>query len=264
MRRPRRREGHPDAVAHAQAAAPGVRADAAGVGAGGGPGVGRRPDRGRGAGRRRRRGGAIPEWASAAAQAEPRGTGDAALSGREALREFAGDVLVLNADHPLTDPASLRDLVAAHRAAGAAASVLTLTRTTAVGATSAASCADAAGDVERIVEVRDADAGRARAGGGQLGHLRLRQRAPVAGPGVADRRQRPGRAVPDRCRGGPARRPASACSAITTRTPRRPGRKHPGRPGRGGADPARADRARAHAGRRHHRRSGHHPSSTPR
>ena len=99
---------------------------------------------------------AIPEWASTAAQAQPRGTGDAALSGRQALREFEGDVLVLNADHPLTDPASLRDLVAAHRAAGVAASVLTLTRTTAVGADFGRIVRDAAGDVERIVEVRDA------------------------------------------------------------------------------------------------------------
>ena len=39
--------------------------------------------------------------------------------GREALAGFDGLVVVLNADHPLTDPQSLRDLVAAHREAGA-------------------------------------------------------------------------------------------------------------------------------------------------
>jgi bifunctional UDP-N-acetylglucosamine pyrophosphorylase / glucosamine-1-phosphate N-acetyltransferase len=98
----------------------------------------------------------LPGWAVAARQEQPRGTGDAARSARGALEGFSGDVLVLNGDHPLTDPDSLRDLAAAHRAAEAAASVLTLTRSQAVGADFGRIVRGDDGGVERIVEVRDA------------------------------------------------------------------------------------------------------------
>jgi bifunctional UDP-N-acetylglucosamine pyrophosphorylase/glucosamine-1-phosphate N-acetyltransferase len=91
-----------------------------------------------------------------AVQEQPLGTGDAARSGRQALAGFAGDVLVLNGDHPLTDPASLRDLVAGHRAAGAAASVLTFDRTPSIGGDFGRVVRAADGSLQGIVEAGDA------------------------------------------------------------------------------------------------------------
>ncbi len=98
----------------------------------------------------------LPPGIDAAAQERPLGTGDAARSARAALHGFEGDVLVLNGDHPLTDPASLRDLAAARQAASAAAAVLTFTRTPAVGADFGRIVRDPSGAVAGIVEVRDA------------------------------------------------------------------------------------------------------------
>jgi len=49
----------------------------------------------------------LPEAVEAVTQAQPLGTGDAARTARGALEGFAGDVVVMNGDHPLTDPASL-------------------------------------------------------------------------------------------------------------------------------------------------------------
>jgi bifunctional UDP-N-acetylglucosamine pyrophosphorylase/glucosamine-1-phosphate N-acetyltransferase len=88
-------------------------------------------------------------------QERPLGTGDAARSARRALAGFAGDVLVMNGDHPLTDPASLRDLVAERGATSAAAAVLTLTRTAGIGADFGRIVRGPSGAVERIVELRD-------------------------------------------------------------------------------------------------------------
>ena len=60
-----------------------------------------------------------------AVQEQPRGTGDAVRSARAALHDAAAaEVLVLSGDTPLLTAALLRDLVAAHRASGAAATVL--------------------------------------------------------------------------------------------------------------------------------------------
>ena len=98
----------------------------------------------------------LPDWVRPAVQEQPLGTGDAARSGRQALAGFAGDVLVLNGDHPLTDPASLRDLVAGHRAAGAAASVLTFDRTPSIGGDFGRVVRAADGNLQRIVEAGDA------------------------------------------------------------------------------------------------------------
>jgi bifunctional UDP-N-acetylglucosamine pyrophosphorylase / glucosamine-1-phosphate N-acetyltransferase len=99
---------------------------------------------------------ALPDWVRPAVQEQPLGTGDAARSGRQALAGFAGDLLVLNGDHPLTDPASLRDLVAGHRAAGAAASVLTFDRTPSIGRDFGRVVRAADGSLQRIVEAGDA------------------------------------------------------------------------------------------------------------
>src|SRR5262249_27691792 len=75
----------------------------------------------------------LPGGVEAVTQAQPLGTGDAARTARSALEDFAGDVVVMNGDHPLTDPASLADLAAARARAGAAAAVLTFNRTDTIG-----------------------------------------------------------------------------------------------------------------------------------
>ena len=60
-----------------------------------------------------------------AVQEQPRGTGDAVRSARAVLHDDgAAEVLVLCGDTPLLTAALLRDLVAAHRASGAVATVL--------------------------------------------------------------------------------------------------------------------------------------------
>jgi bifunctional UDP-N-acetylglucosamine pyrophosphorylase/glucosamine-1-phosphate N-acetyltransferase len=60
-----------------------------------------------------------------AVQAEPRGTGDALASARDALDGFDGDVLVVSGDTPLLTSELLERLVETHRVDGAAATVLT-------------------------------------------------------------------------------------------------------------------------------------------
>src|SRR5262245_59557411 len=59
-----------------------------------------------------------------AVQEQPLGTGDAVRSARAALEGVKGDVLVLNGDVPALPAAVIRDLVATHRAEGAAGTVL--------------------------------------------------------------------------------------------------------------------------------------------
>jgi bifunctional UDP-N-acetylglucosamine pyrophosphorylase/glucosamine-1-phosphate N-acetyltransferase len=59
-----------------------------------------------------------------AVQDPPLGTGDAVRVARDALDGRAADVLVLSGDTPLLTPELLEDLVAAHRRAGAAATIL--------------------------------------------------------------------------------------------------------------------------------------------
>jgi bifunctional UDP-N-acetylglucosamine pyrophosphorylase/glucosamine-1-phosphate N-acetyltransferase len=64
------------------------------------------------------------EGAEVAIQEDPRGTGDAVRCSGPSLDGFSGDVLVLNGDVPALAPATIRALVATHRKAGAAATVL--------------------------------------------------------------------------------------------------------------------------------------------
>src|SRR5215208_4427733 len=59
-----------------------------------------------------------------AVQEEPLGTGDAVRVARDALAGRGDDVLVLSGDTPLVGSGLLRDLVAFHRAEGAAATIL--------------------------------------------------------------------------------------------------------------------------------------------
>ena len=64
------------------------------------------------------------EGVEVAVQEKPLGTGDAVRRARAALEGFGGDVLVLNGDVPALRPETIRALVETHRAAGAAATVL--------------------------------------------------------------------------------------------------------------------------------------------
>ena len=100
----------------------------------------------------------LPDGVEAAVQERPLGTGDAVRAARAALEGFDGDVLVLYGDHPLTDPAALRDLRATHTEAAAAATVLTFERTETIGVDFGRIVRGAGGGIERIVEVRDASA----------------------------------------------------------------------------------------------------------
>ena len=59
-----------------------------------------------------------------AVQQEPLGTGDAARAAGPALAGHTGDVLVLSGDTPLLTPELLAELLATHRAEGAAATIL--------------------------------------------------------------------------------------------------------------------------------------------
>jgi bifunctional N-acetylglucosamine-1-phosphate-uridyltransferase/glucosamine-1-phosphate-acetyltransferase GlmU-like protein len=60
-----------------------------------------------------------------AVQETPHGTGDSVRSAGTVLEGYEGDVLVLSGDTPLLTAELLRELVDAHRAAGAAATILT-------------------------------------------------------------------------------------------------------------------------------------------
>ncbi|MGZ4394226.1 MAG: bifunctional UDP-N-acetylglucosamine diphosphorylase/glucosamine-1-phosphate N-acetyltransferase GlmU [Gaiellaceae bacterium] len=64
------------------------------------------------------------EGLAVAVQERPLGTGDAVASARGALEDHSGDVLVLSGDTPLLTTELLEGLLAAHRAAEAAATVL--------------------------------------------------------------------------------------------------------------------------------------------
>lgn len=97
----------------------------------------------------------VPEWAQTAVQETARGTGDAVLAARERLAGFEGDVLVMNADHPLVDAETLHGLVEHHRSEGADATIMTFTRTGTIGG-DFGRVVIRDGAVERIVEVRDA------------------------------------------------------------------------------------------------------------
>jgi bifunctional UDP-N-acetylglucosamine pyrophosphorylase/glucosamine-1-phosphate N-acetyltransferase len=78
------------------------------------------------------------------------------LAGREALEGAGGDVLILNADHPLIEPGTLERLVAEHRAAGTAATLLTFERTSTIGEDFGRIVRGPGGGVDAIVEARDA------------------------------------------------------------------------------------------------------------
>jgi bifunctional UDP-N-acetylglucosamine pyrophosphorylase/glucosamine-1-phosphate N-acetyltransferase len=89
-----------------------------------------------------------------AVQEQPLGTGDAVHAARAALEGAAGDVLVLNGDVPALTPATLQALVAAHRDAAAAATVLSFEP--AAARAYGRIVRDGDGRLARIVEAADA------------------------------------------------------------------------------------------------------------
>ena len=96
----------------------------------------------------------LPEGCRVALQSEQRGTGDALLAAAEHVAD--GPLLVLAGDTPLVYAEVLRGLVEAHRAAGAAATVMTMRREDPTGYGRV--IRDGQGYVARIVEHRDASA----------------------------------------------------------------------------------------------------------
>jgi len=95
----------------------------------------------------------VPEGVVVSVQAEPRGTGDAVGAAASEIAE--GDtVVVVMGDVPLVDAATLTGLVEAHKASGAAATMLTaeLDDPTGYGRV----VRDAEGQVERVVETKAA------------------------------------------------------------------------------------------------------------
>ncbi|MBN9632002.1 MAG: bifunctional UDP-N-acetylglucosamine diphosphorylase/glucosamine-1-phosphate N-acetyltransferase GlmU [Actinobacteria bacterium] len=88
-------------------------------------------------------------------QDEVPGTGRAVEQAVAALpADFAGDVLVVNGDVPLLDAATLRELVATHRAGGAAATILSSFPADATGYGRIVRTSE--GHLDRIVEHKDA------------------------------------------------------------------------------------------------------------
>ncbi len=102
---------------------------------------------------------AAPDYAEAfggiavAVQEEPRGTGDAVAVARSSLNG-ASEVLVLAGDAPLLRGETLRELIDAHRGAGAAATVLTSRRDD--PADYGRIIRDSNGSIRAIVEAADA------------------------------------------------------------------------------------------------------------
>ena len=89
-----------------------------------------------------------------AVQEQPLGTGDAVRSAQAELGAVGGDVLVLNGDVPALRPETVRALLATHREAGAAATVLSFEPPDARAY--GRIVRDGAGRLARIVEAADA------------------------------------------------------------------------------------------------------------
>src|SRR5690606_26160814 len=90
------------------------------------------------------------------------GTGRAVEVAIDAIPDFDGDVLVLSGDCPLADAETLATFIAEHRAADAAATLMTAVVDDPAGYGRV--IRDAAGDVDRIVEQKDATADEAAVG----------------------------------------------------------------------------------------------------
>lgn len=98
---------------------------------------------------------AFAEEADFALQDEPRGTGDALRAALAVVPAEAAQIVVLSGDVPLIEPGLLAELLDGHREAGAALSLVSVV--TAEPARLGRVVRDDDGNVERIVEVKDAD-----------------------------------------------------------------------------------------------------------
>jgi bifunctional UDP-N-acetylglucosamine pyrophosphorylase/glucosamine-1-phosphate N-acetyltransferase len=98
----------------------------------------------------------IAPGATPVLQAEQHGTGHAVRIALEAIPEAVGTVVVLNADVPLLRPATVEALVAAHESTSRGATVLAAEVPDPSGL--GRIVRDGAGNLERIVEERDASA----------------------------------------------------------------------------------------------------------
>jgi bifunctional UDP-N-acetylglucosamine pyrophosphorylase/glucosamine-1-phosphate N-acetyltransferase len=94
---------------------------------------------------------ALGEGVEGAVQERPRGTADAVRSAAEHLRD-AETVIVLNGDHPLIGPQTIRGLVEAHAKSGAAATIATAVLEDPTGYGRVIRGPD--GTVERVVETK--------------------------------------------------------------------------------------------------------------
>jgi bifunctional UDP-N-acetylglucosamine pyrophosphorylase/glucosamine-1-phosphate N-acetyltransferase len=94
----------------------------------------------------------LPDGVGVAEQTEGEGTGAAVLAARDAVAP-GSQVMILSGDQPLISDELLRELVAAHNAAGAAATLLTTEGLDPAGY--GRIVRDPAGAVERIVETKD-------------------------------------------------------------------------------------------------------------
>jgi len=95
-------------------------------------------------------------------QKEQRGTGHAVLQAARAIGSKPGTLLILNGDLPALRPATLRKLVNHHQRRGAAMTLLTTEMSDPTGY--GRILRDTGGNVERIVEHRDASAEQRRVG----------------------------------------------------------------------------------------------------
>ena len=87
-------------------------------------------------------------------QTSQRGTADAVLAAADALVDFDGAVVVLSGDSPLIRPETIREMCALREAHDAAVVVLTMDLANPFGY--GRIVRDGAGEVERIVEQKDA------------------------------------------------------------------------------------------------------------
>jgi bifunctional UDP-N-acetylglucosamine pyrophosphorylase / glucosamine-1-phosphate N-acetyltransferase len=94
---------------------------------------------------------ALPEDVETIVQPQPDGTGGAVRAALDLVRE-SETVVVLNGDHPLVSGAVISELLEAHRAAGATATVMSVERDDAEGL--GRIVRDAGGEFERIVETK--------------------------------------------------------------------------------------------------------------
>jgi bifunctional UDP-N-acetylglucosamine pyrophosphorylase/glucosamine-1-phosphate N-acetyltransferase len=93
----------------------------------------------------------LPEGVEVAQQGDGEGTGAAVLAARDVVE--SGPFVVLSGDHPLVTADQIRDLLAHHRGAGAAATLLTTELQDPAGY--GRIVRDDQGEVERIVETKD-------------------------------------------------------------------------------------------------------------